>query len=49
MREAFGVDLPLRAIFDTPTVASLAEAIVQKELEQADADLLAKLLSELEG
>ena len=47
MRVAFAMDLPLRAIFVSPTVAGLAEAIIQKELERADADLLAKLLSEL--
>ncbi|HEY0512065.1 MAG TPA: amino acid adenylation domain-containing protein [Thermoanaerobaculia bacterium] len=49
MREAFAVEVPLRAIFDSPTVAGLAETIIQKELERADADLLGRLLSELEA
>ncbi|HEY4596324.1 MAG TPA: amino acid adenylation domain-containing protein, partial [Thermoanaerobaculia bacterium] len=48
VREAFGVELPLRALFETPTVAGLAEAVIQKGLERADDDLLARLLSELE-
>ena len=48
-RAAFGLELPLRAIFDTPTVAGLADAIIQKEAARADDDLLAKLLRELEG
>ena len=49
LRQAIGEEFPLRAIFEHPTVAGLAEAIIQKELEQADAGLLAKLLAELEG
>jgi len=44
----FGVELALRVLFDNPTVAGLAEAIVQKSLAHADADLLAKLLAEIE-
>jgi amino acid adenylation domain-containing protein len=49
IQESFRVDLTLPAIFKRPTVAGLAEAVVQKELEQADAGLLAELLSALEG
>jgi len=49
IREAFGVTLPLRALFDNPTVASLSSILIEKELERADDDLLAKLLAELEG
>jgi amino acid adenylation domain-containing protein len=49
VQETFGVELLLRAMFENPTVAALAEVVIQKELERADADLLAKLLAELEG
>jgi acyl carrier protein len=48
IRETFRVDMTLPALFKSPTVAGLAEAIVQKELERADADLLAQLLATLE-
>ncbi len=49
VQETFAVELPLREMFESPTLAGLAERIVQKELERADSDLLAKLLAELEG
>ncbi len=49
VQEAFGVELPLRAVFNSPTVVGLADAIVEKGLERADEELLAKLLAEMEG
>jgi acyl carrier protein len=48
VQETFGVELPLRSMFNSPTVAGLAEAVVQKGLERADEELLARLLAELE-
>ena len=48
-REAFQLDLPLRLIFEEPTVGGMALAIVQKQAAETDADELARLLDELEG
>ncbi len=49
VREIFGFELPLRDMFEHPTLAGLAERIVLKELESADAGLLARMLAQIEG
>ncbi|HKY28111.1 MAG TPA: amino acid adenylation domain-containing protein [Pyrinomonadaceae bacterium] len=43
MRKEFQMEIPLRSLFETPTVAALAEKI-----EQATADNLTRLLAELD-
>jgi amino acid adenylation domain-containing protein len=46
--QAFGVELSLRQLFATPTIAELAIIIAQKQVEQADSELLEQMLTELE-
>jgi surfactin family lipopeptide synthetase C len=45
----FNIELPLRALFEQPTVAELARIIVQYQAERADEEELIRLLSELEN
>jgi acyl carrier protein len=49
LNKAFNLDLPLRVIYDWPTPAELALAVIEKQAEQADSSELRKLLAELEG
>ena len=49
VRERFQVDLPLRAVFESPTVEGMAVAIVQQQAGQVDQEELARLLAEIGG
>jgi amino acid adenylation domain-containing protein len=48
LRENFAVDLPLRRLFETPTVAGLALLIAQSQAEQVEDTDLDQLLAELD-
>ena len=48
VRNTFQVELPLRRLFESPTVADLAVAIVERQAEQANRKTLAQMVAELE-
>jgi acyl carrier protein len=47
LREHFNVDVPLRALFEAPTIATLAPVIVQSQIEQIDSEDMVQALSAL--
>ena len=49
MRNAFEVRIPLRSLFEHPTIEGLAIEIIQNHVEIIGPDELALLLTELEG
>jgi amino acid adenylation domain-containing protein len=44
----FGIELSLRQIFATPTIAELALLVAEKQIEQTDTQLLEQMLAEIE-
>jgi acyl carrier protein len=49
IRDRFGVSLPLRRVFEGPTIAELGVAIAQAKAELQSEDELSRFLEELEG
>ncbi|HSF38616.1 MAG TPA: non-ribosomal peptide synthetase [Thermoanaerobaculia bacterium] len=49
IRSAFGVEVPLREVFRTPTAEGLALTVVRLRVEQESEDEMTSLLREIEG
>jgi acyl carrier protein len=48
IQEHFGIELPIWTIFETLTVANLAQAVMAQAFEAADSDTLAEALQKLD-
>jgi hypothetical protein len=47
VRQEMGVELPIQAIFRSPTIAQMAAEIAEMRMQEADPDLLADVLEEV--
>jgi amino acid adenylation domain-containing protein len=48
VNNAFRIELPIRALFDAPTVSGVVAAIVESQIGQSEDDVLSQMLAELE-
>jgi len=48
LRQIFQVELPLRSLYELPTVAQLAVSLIQRQAERLDSDALKDMLSQLD-
>jgi amino acid adenylation domain-containing protein len=48
IRDAFQVEVPVRSLFKSPTIASLAAIIEQKQLDETDSEKLVEMLADLD-
>jgi len=48
LRETYQVDIPVRRVFETPTIAGLAETITESLVEHEDVENMDEILAELE-
>jgi acyl carrier protein len=49
LRQAFDVDVPINEVFARPVLSSMAECVLDKQLELYDPDLLSEALQYLEA
>jgi acyl carrier protein len=48
VRDVLRIELPIRRIFESPTIAGLTVGLVEEEVERVGSDLLRDLLAEVE-
>ena len=48
LREVFSLDFPLRYLFENPTIAELAQKVIEQQIEQVENDELARILAEVD-
>lgn len=49
LHEVTGIELPVQAIYETPTIAGLTQALLAQQAAAADPEMLERLLAELEA